>query len=334
MGDNMADNNISMPASSDFSSGNSIAGAQNGLLFSSKITTALNKTPYDGKLDRNGEVRLRIGIIDNPMIKRTAEGKIDPIDPYNVINMVTGNITIRWLEQEGGVVRPPEFGAYGQDGEGSDREPITLTHPMMWANESDNWCGINYMPPVGSVVIVGFRKHNIPVLLGFLQSHYQVTFPLELGEIMNKGFGNNTSHWKMNDEQEHRAWVNKGQLRPVSVLDSPGRKYKWEAAPYSVKLKFRLKAWTDPKNPSDNKEMIEMVAQRVGDSKTETSTIEIKPEKITMNSSSGDSNSTMEIRPDKISMKTGGSLDFSAAGNVNFNASGNVNFKGSTINFD
>ncbi|MDF2533956.1 MAG: hypothetical protein K0R18_113 [Bacillales bacterium] len=306
--------NIPSNPGSSVNSHTTIAGAStNGLIQSSMVTGILNKTPYDGKLDKHGEVRLRIGIIDNPMIKRTEEGRIDPINPYNVINMTTGNITIRWLEQDGGLVRPPEFGEYGQDGEGSDREPLTLTHPMIWANESNNWCGINYMPPVGSVVIVGFRKHNLPVLLGFLQSHYQVTYPLELGEIMNKGFGHNTSHWKMNDEQEHKAWVIKGDSKPVAVLDAPGRKYRWENAPYTVKLKLRLKAWIDPKSPNDNKEMIEMTATRVKDSGIEESVIELRPEKITLSVGNGQSIASSIVIEKDVNINTTGNMTLSAS---------------------
>lgn len=325
----MANGNISIPSnpSGSVNSSTEIAGASvNGLIQGSMISNILNKPSYDGKLDKYGEVRLRIGIIDNPTIKRTEEGRIDPIDPYNVINMTTGNVSIRWLEQEGGIIRPAEFGEYGQDGETSDREPITLTHPMIWASEAYNWCGIHYMPPVGSVVIVGFRKHNIPVLLGFLQSHYQVVFPLELGEMMLKGFGNNTSHWKMHDEQEHKAWVNKGQLRPVAILDSPGRKYKWEKSPYAVGLKLRLKAWTDPKNPNDKKEMIELVAYRTTDNGTTTSTVEIRPEKISLSSGVDDKLSTLSVTPSSVNIKSTG--DFAVE------VEGKLTLKGDTVHFN
>ena len=296
-------------------SGRTIAEASNsGVLRSSKINKSLQKPPYDGKLDKFGDVRIRIGIVDNPLIQRKNENKIDEKDPFNVVNMVTGKVSIRWMEQKGGVLRPPEFGEYGLEGELSDRESVTLNHPIMWANDI-NWFGINYLPPVGSVVLAGFRKHGIPVLLGFIQSHYEVVYPLELGEIMNKGYGQNTSHWKMNDEQEHKAWVIQDQELPVEHIETePGRKYRYEKTPYTVGLKLRLKAWKDPFNPSEKediipanpnrpvraenpsktidlshtddiakKEMIEMYAYRIKDGVLKDhSMVEVRPERIHM----------------------------------------------------
>ena len=263
-------------------SGDKIAnGPTRGLVKATTVSNMANKPAYDGKLDANGTVRLRIGIVDNPMIKRTRYNKIDPIDPFNIVNMETGKVTIRWAEQDGGVLRPSSFGTYGMEGESSDRESLDLTHPMMWTNDT-NWCGTHYLPPIGSVAVIGFRKHNQPIILGYIQPHYEVVNRIELGEIMNKGFGNNTSHWKMHDAQEHKAWVTQGESRPVKWLkDQPGRKYEWNAAPYTIGLKLRMKAWIDPFDPEDKKEMIEMYAYKIKDGTlTEHSMVEIRPEKV------------------------------------------------------
>lgn len=257
------------------------SGPTEGLVRSSNVSNAANKPAYDGKLDQHGSVRLRIGIVDNPTIKRNQGSKIEATDPYNVINMTTGKVTIKWAEQDGGVLRSSSFGSYGMEGEDSDKESLDLTHPFIWANDS-NWCGINHLPPIGSIVVVGFRKHNQPIILGYIQSHYEVVTPIELGEIMNKGFGNNTSHWKMHDSQEHKAWVTQNESKPVKWLkDSPGRKYEWKPAPYTIGLKLRIKAWIDPFDPGDKKEMIEMYAYKIKDGiLIEHSMVEVRPEKI------------------------------------------------------
>lgn len=288
---------------------NKIASANtSGLVKSTAISVNANRPAYEGKLDSSGDVRLRLGIVDNPLIKRSSDKAIDPIDPYNVINLQTGHITVRWLEQDGGIVRSSSFGKFGKEGEDSDKESLKLTHPMIWANDS-NWCGINYLPPVGSVVVVGFRKHNQPVVLGYIQPHYEVVTDIELGEIMNKGYGNTTSHWKMHDEQEHKSWVEEGTSRPVKHLsDQPGRKFEWKDAPYTVGLKLRLKAWIDPFNPDDKKEMIEMYAYKSKDGNIqEHSLVEVRPESITnwSESSADKSRSEMTIAPAAVTIKSG-----------------------------
>ncbi|AEO93446.1 gp186 [Bacillus phage G] len=271
-----------MNVNNSSSEGNQIAsGPSSGFVRSTMTSNSANKPVYDGKVDEYGSVRLRIGIVDNPMIKRNAGSKIEPTDPYNIVNLRTGHITVRWAEQDGGVVRSSSFGSYGKEGETSDKESLALTHPMIWANDS-NWCGMNYLPPIGSVVVVGFRKHNQPIVLGYIQPHYEVVTDIELGEIMNKGFGNNTSHWKMHDEQEHKAWVMQNESRPVKHLkDQDGRKYEWKPAPYTVGLKLRLKAWIDPFNPDDKKEMVEIYAYKIKDGVLlHHSSLEVRPEKV------------------------------------------------------
>lgn len=294
-----------------------VATAPIGLNHSLALHNALRKPPYDGKLDKYGDVRLRIGIIDNPTIKRDPNARIDPLDPYNVINMTTGKVTIRWMEQPGGLIRPDEFGSYGKNGEESDREMLTLSHPVIWADDR-NWMGLNYVPPIGSVVIVGFRKHNIPVILGFLQPNYQVNDPIDPGEIMIKGYGHNSSYWTMHDELIHKAWVVQNESRPVELMDAPGRKYKWANAPYTVNLKLRIKAWIDPRNPNDKKEMIELYAQRIKDGTvTDESVLEVRPESVSMTTSSPSSGESS-------------SLTIGASG-INMNSSGDITLKGKNI---
>lgn len=322
--------------------GNKIAaGPTSGVLRSASVSNESNKPAYDGKVDANGSVRLRIGVIDNPSIKRSDDKKIVPYDPLNVVNLETGQITVRWLEQDGGILKPSSFGKYGQEGETSNREPLKLTHPMIWANDVD-WCGINYLPPVGSIVVVGFRKHNQPVVLGYIQSHYEVVTPIELGELMNKGYGNNSSHWKMSDEQEHKAWVIQGSSRPVKHLkDKPGRKYEFKPAPYTVGLKLRLKAWINPFDPGDKKEMIEMYAYKVKDGiLQEHSMVEVRPEKVHLWSESpivGKTRTESIITPSYLTNKAShvnspaSSYTTWTPGNIRSHASGTIKYTAGKI---
>lgn len=243
----------------------------------------LNKPYLDGNADANFDVRLRIGMIDQPI--RKSNSSVDPLNPSKIINMATGKVCIRWLEYPGGIIRPPEFStASGDDYDDfSDREMISLTHPIMW-NDGQNWMGINYMPPVGSVVVVGFRKNNFPVILGFLQQHYAVCEPLKLGEIMISGYGGNSTHWKQNGEIEHKAWISQGEKDGHGV-----------ASPDTVGLKLRIKASAsqdddssdNPDNPADRdnkKGLIELYAYRLKSGKMiEASALEVKPESIVLN---------------------------------------------------
>ncbi|MNB89373.1 hypothetical protein D3C75_364040 [compost metagenome] len=239
--------------------------------------------PVNGGIsDQYSDVRLRIGIIDNPTTTRNSNTKFDPLKSNSAVNLSSGKVSIRWLEYDGGLIRPPEFSTKGGDDydDFSDREMLSLTHPIMW-NDEVNWMGINYLPPVGSVVVVGYRKNNLPVILGFLQQHYQVCEPLKLGELMIKGYGQNSSHWKQDNEQEHKAWIIEGEKDGFGKESSD-----------TVVLKIRLKAAAskdddtsddvnNPKDRANKKGLIDLVAYRVSGGKhIAASAIEIKPESI------------------------------------------------------
>lgn len=239
------------------------------------IVNELDKPINGGVQDKYRDVRLRLGVVDNPTLVRKGEGRLDPINSNKIVNTSNGKIAIKWIEESGGIIRPPEFG--GGDDDFSDREMLTLTHPIMWADDS-NWMGINYLPPVGSIVIVGFRKNGLPVLLGYLQQHYQVMYPLELGEMGIKGYGQNYAHWKIHDEWEARAWVKKGQ----NVLASKNTDNTWkhEPAPKSVNLSIKIKASKDPKKPGDPFGMIELKAEDPDES--QSTSLNIKPNGVSI----------------------------------------------------
>ena len=183
------------------------------------------RDPYDGQLDKNSEIRLRLAIIDNYESKR--EKGYDPLDIKNVINLNTGLVTLKWLDSSGGVMRPNEMGGewiYNAENAQlnpedrtlnewyiqSRREMVQLTYPFMWSNDK-NYCGINYIPPVGSIVIVGFKKLGLPIILGYLSNNYKTLYPvLKPGEISIKGYGNNYIHNRQSDKIDLTAWSEKG----------------------------------------------------------------------------------------------------------------------------
>lgn len=189
--------------------------------------------PYNGMVDRLGEVKLRLAIIDNYEIERKSNF-IDPLDTKNIINHNNGNIVIKWLDGPGGIIRPQEVGGkwdylrkndkYNPEERDfnewdimSRREQIPLTHPFIWTNNT-NYCGFNFMPPVGSIVVVGFRKLGLPVILGYLSNHFKICYPvLKPGEMSMKGYGNNYTHWRWSDKMDMKVWSKEGEYD----LDDP-----------------------------------------------------------------------------------------------------------------
>lgn len=256
------------------------------------ITNDLDRPVNGGVQDKYRDVRLRLGVVDNPTIVRKGEGRIDPINSNKIVNMSSGKIAIKWIEESGGIIRSPEFGK--GDDDFSDREMLTLTHPILWADDT-SWMGINYMPPVGSIVVIGFRKNGLPILLGFLQQHYQVMYPLELGEIGIKGFGQNYSHWKIHNEWETRSWVTKGQ----KILSSKTANNTWtyESAPSTVNLSIKIKASKDPKKPGDPYGMIELKASNPEEG---TTIYSVKPSGAFISSSHDGDSSVFSVTPSEV----------------------------------
>lgn len=318
-----------------------------------------DRTPYDGMLDRFGEVRLRIAIIDNHEIKRPQYSKINPLDPKDVINLNTGNVTLRWVDMPGGIIRDknmagkwehnkeyedsnvdkhenidenntgsnayakglPENRDYDEWIINSRREMVQLTHPFIWA-DSTNYCGMNYIPPVGSMVIVGFKKHGHPVILGYVPTHYAVCKPvLKPGEITMKGYGNNYIHWRQSDKLDMKVWAEEGKID-----NDDYEKLKTNKANCTLWLRM---------NANDRYLTITAEGENPEDKNTYKTNFVVKPEGITMKTSSNNLNSaddsgehndedttissTIEVNPESIVINTG-SFRINA-GNIELNAS-------------
>ncbi len=171
----------------------------------------------DGIYDKFSDLRLRLAIVDNYEFQRDRDQFFDPLDTRYIVNTNTGKIALKWIDLPGGVLRPKSLGGfwtymrendyyYPEDRDYNDyniesrREMVSLTHPFIWTGY-ENYCGFNYSPPVGSVVIVGFRKHGFPLILGYLTSDFKICYPpLRPGEMVMKGYGNNYIHWRWSDK--------------------------------------------------------------------------------------------------------------------------------------
>jgi len=200
--------------------------------------SSLLETPVnDGLTDKMQEIRLKIGIIENFEIDRNPSN-FDPLDVKGVVNMTTGKVTIRWVDIPGGVVGASSKSTTGKYklikenqnelpeltktyiSDDSRKEYVPLTHAFIWADDK-NWCGFNYIPPIGSRVIVGFQKRGAPTILGYLPTHYKIFEPiLKPGEMCLKGYGKNYIHLRNTNKLDIKAWSVSGE----SDTDDPDRK--------------------------------------------------------------------------------------------------------------
>ena len=313
------------------------------------------------KLDEN---RIRLAIIDNYLIDR--HGDIDPLKTDHIINMKTGKVVIKWIEYNGGVIRPEQFGypnvGYPEDWEyypeldnkypedrtlncynhdkASEKEMLDLSSAFIWSN-GKNWCGINYMPPVGSIVIVGFKKNNIPVILGFMQSDYKACNPLKPGEMMIKGFGDNYTHWRWSNKLDTRVSCKKGDID----LDDP---YKKQTYQNDIELWQRFDTYTqnitfDAKNLNTNTRTIVEIRPEsfnVGNNKSKLLVSNTDIYSIVGNSTLSLVDSKIEIQCNskKLTLTNGGLLivgntkltgDLNITGNIN---GGTLTTNNATIN--
>ena len=166
---------------------------------------------------------IRVGYILDPMDTTSAVSR-NPLNINGVVNDVTYKCVIRWADLGGGVYNPEQKGkreetekSYNTDdrtmsekSNTSTKEIVPITSPFIWTG-TVNWCGINFIPPVGSKVLVGFGKNRLPVVLGYLAEHYAIVDPpCEPGEILIKGYGNNYIHWHNSNKLTISTYTKEG----------------------------------------------------------------------------------------------------------------------------
>ncbi len=322
------------------------------------------KEPANGTFDKFGEARLRVAIIENYTLDNnnpqdsTDKTDKDPLNIEKVINMKNGNVVIRWVDFKGGVIRPENF-SYPNDGytepwtyfpdkdskypelrtldcynhdKASDREMLSLSHAFIWSNES-NWCGMNYLPPVGSVVIVGFKKNNIPVIVGYLPNNYESFKPyLKPGETMIKGYGNNYIHWRWSNKLDLHASSKKGMVD----VDDP---YKQDVYPNDMEMWIRF-------DPFTRNIVIDVDQKDSGNAKH--TWVEIKPENVSLVSRDIDNNKRSNVIVSNSDIYACSSdenyqtsiylnstnVKIDTDGDINIKAKGTINLTASQINLN
>ena len=302
----------------------SMLDAINALYEHDQIKSNSTTNPVNVTAEKFDEVRIRLAQIDNYLIDRNGSN-IDPLKVDNVINMNTGRVVIKWVDLNGGVLRPEQFGypsegyledwqyfpekddkyperrtldCYNHD-KASDKEMLELSHAFIWSNGS-NWCGMNYLPPIGSVVVVGFKKKNMPVILGYVPTNYKNCTPfVKPGETVIKGYGNNFIHWRWSDKLDINVKSKKGEID----LDDP---YKKQTYPNTIDMWMRFDCYT--------RNFIIDIKQTDGD--TKRTTLEIKPEILKVTSGKN----TLSVSESDIYANVGSSKVYIKNGDVSINA--------------
>lgn len=335
--------------------------ANKALFEHDQLTANSQKKPVNGTNDKFGDVRIRLAKIDNYLIDRGGS-KIDPLKVDNVINMSTGKVVITYLEMNGGVIRPNNYGypsegytepwsyipdndsSYPEDrtldcynhDKASDKEIIELTHAFIWCNGS-NWCGMNYIPPVGSIVIVGFKKNNAPVILGYAQTSYKDCKPyLKPGETMIKGYGDNYIHWRWSNKLDIHVKSKKGEKDLDDPYNSDGSAKSKQPYASSIDMWGRFDAYTE--------NIIFYVHNLDDGSRT---TLEIKPKTLNVTSGTthfsispndiianvGNGSKLINISGTNVTVKSGDSTVTVNDNNVKLNSS-NVIIDGDSLNIN
>ena len=176
------------------------------------------------KLEDMYQLQLRIATIENPLKSINSPISQDPLEIGGKINKSTGRCTLRFNDFQvgAGILNAsgqqqnsvysysPSDRNHNEDYDTDNTPSVPLTYPFIFANAS-NWCGINYLPPVASKVIVGFGKGHTPFILGYLCENYKIMSPvLQPGEVCIKGYGNNYIHWQWSNKIEIIAGASQG----------------------------------------------------------------------------------------------------------------------------
>lgn len=179
-------------------------------------------------VERQNYTRIRVGVIEDPHIRREVreDGTLKNFDPLlvktdrledsvypdglNIVNTTSGTVSIKWIDGDGvGVQLPQGFEVEVPAGTQVTAEQLaTILEPVLMSS-SGVWGGLNpstglimvsgieYVPPVGSVVVVGFIVGGRPVILGYILPNYMLLYnsensyfePLSPGELRFSSFG-------------------------------------------------------------------------------------------------------------------------------------------------
>lgn len=189
-------------------------------------------------IHRQKLTKLRVGIIEDPTLVREYDRDGTPInyDPMevkvgpgeidgdsqqvrgvNIVNTITGQVSIRWLDGDGGghiLPQGQEIEQYVNQtinslGLRDSVEPILNLSMGLWGGLHPGTgyltiAGLEFMPPAGSVVIVGYTARERGVILGYFLPNYTRIFnstssqytALNPGEVRLTSYGGSYIHLK------------------------------------------------------------------------------------------------------------------------------------------
>ena len=187
------------------------------------------KNPSENKFDSKfNSMKLILGVIDDAGIVRPAGASSTfQLNTDGIVNQTRGLCCLKFFE--GGGVKNASEGGFRRNPmpddpdlvekrhleTGSLKERVQLTSPFVWDNEN-NWMGIDYLPPVGAKVIIGFEQSGEAYILGYLpqsfQSHKYLKDrgTIQSGEMVLKGFGNNFIHLRKSNKLVLQAYADSG----------------------------------------------------------------------------------------------------------------------------
>lgn len=208
-----------------------VASQNQNIMPTQRMTVPPPKGRSSFALDKNKnhiedmyQLQLRIATIENPLKSINSPISKDNLDTSGVVNLNTGKCTLRFNDFQVGVAiqndkgspvdNPYSYSAPDRtliDVADSSIGPcVPLTYPFVFTN-AKNWCGINYIPPASSKVIVGFGKNHTAFILGYLAEHYQAMTPVLMpGEVCISGWGNNYIHWQWSNKIDIVAGATQG----------------------------------------------------------------------------------------------------------------------------
>lgn len=182
-------------------------------------------------MDKYDDIALRIAVIDDPrdgfgIVNTKTHNCVDVVANQNIINATSNKVCLRWVDIKGGAINPGGEKGETEDNSSylaSDTSPkeihnsstfpmISITSPFIWTSSTGNWCGMRFVPPALSRVIVGFKKGHTPVILGYIPDDAKIcSYPnVSLGEIMIKGYGKNYVHWGVGNKLTLHAGSQEG----------------------------------------------------------------------------------------------------------------------------
>ena len=155
----------------------------------------------------------------------------DPLDQTNIIK--DDKVVIKWFRHESGLIGSsylagdwkyiPQNDTYEIKNKKkhyaitSNQLNVTRTYPFIWAEKDKELsiprcCGINYVPPNGSIAIASQLATGETYLNNYVISNPDALYPvLKPGEISIMGYGNNFIYWGQSDKISIYCKSNEGE---------------------------------------------------------------------------------------------------------------------------